>query len=264
MDLPTTIGLLLSFFVGITLGFMGSGGSILTVPILVYIVGVQPVVATAYSLFIVGSTALTGSVLNSKDKNIDFNTALLFGIPSLLTVFMTRSVIVPAISETIRLSETISFSKNTFIMVLFAIVMLFSALKMIQNKVRVTQDDNQEINHFWIVLQGGIVGLVAGLVGAGGGFLIVPALMMFAKLPIRKAMGTSLIIVAIQSLIGFLGDVKHLTIDWTFLLMFCFCSIIGIFVGIRWSKKIVDAKLKKIFGWFILAMAIFILRKEIF
>lgn len=263
MEIPTIIGLVLSFFVGITLGLMGSGGSILTVPILVYIVGIQPVVATAYSLFIVGNTAFIGSIKNFKENNIDFKTAVFFGIPSLLTVYSTRAFIVPNIPDKITLFQSVLFTKDTFIMVFFAFVMVFSAMKMIQNKVRVQKIDTCEISFIWIVLQGILVGLVAGVVGAGGGFLIVPALMMFAKLPIRKAMGTSLAIVSFQSLIGFLGDVKQINIDWSFLLMFCLFSIVGIFVGLRWAKKIIDAKLKKIFGWFILLMAFFILTKEL-
>ena len=263
-DTSTFIGLILALFIGVTLGLIGSGGSILTVPILVYVVGLNPVIATAYSLFIVGSTAFVGSIRHTLDKNVVFKIVALFGIPSLLSVFFTRSQLVPLLPDEFILKNNFIIPKSTLIMIFFAVVMFAAASRMIK-KPRQKNIGKQEITTAAIplIFQGVLIGMVSGIVGAGGGFLIVPALLFFANLPMRKAVGTSLTIVAIQSLAGFAGDLSYQHIDWPLILSFSAISILGLFIGIRLSKRIIDGNLQKIFGWFILIMALYILSKEI-
>lgn len=265
MEIFEILGVFLALLIGVSLGLIGSGGSILTVPILVYVVGVDPILATAYSLFIVGSTSLVGSIKNTIEGNVHFKIALLFGIPSLIAVFLTRAELVPLLPDYIVLSNKTEISKSKLIMVFFSIVMFAASSRMIR-KPRHKNIAKQEILTSFIPLasQGLLIGTISGLVGAGGGFLIIPTLVFFANLPMKKAIGTSLTIIACQSLIGFTGDLSHQEIDWKLLLSFSSVSIIGIFIGMKLSKKIMDGNLRRIFGWFILAMSIYIIIKEIF
>ncbi len=261
------IGFLLAALVGISLGLIGSGGSILTVPILVYVMGVNPVLATAYSLFIVGSTALVGGVRNAMQKRVDFKTVLIFGIPSIATVYSTRLWIVPKIPSEILSIGGIVITKSIALMVLFAIVMILASISMIRQGKKSVDDESVNLvyNYPMILLEGTLVGLLAGLIGAGGGFLIIPALVILAKMPMKLAIGTSLFIIAINSLIGFTGDLQgEQIIDWNLLLTFTGFAVVGIFIGIILSKKIPGEKLKKAFGWFVLIMGLYIIVKELF
>lgn len=262
MDYTAIIGYSLALLIGISLGLIGSGGSILTVPILVYIMKVEPFVATAYSLFIVGSTSLVGGIKNYIDKKVDVKAVALFGIPSVITVYITRAFLLPLVPDVIIIGKW-GLDKNIALMILFALVMFTSATKMIRPKPQ-QEIQNQKPALSGLLTQGVLIGLLAGTVGAGGGFLIIPALVLFANMPMREAVGTSLCIIAIQSLIGFLGDLGHTDIDWNMLLIFSSISIIGIFIGIYLTKFVPDKNLKKGFGYFVLTMAIYILVKEVF
>lgn len=266
MDVSQIGGYFLAILVGVSLGLIGSGGSILSVPILVYIMGVNPVFATAYSLFIVGSSALVGGIKKAINKEVDFKTVALFGIPSIVAVFLTRSFLVPNIPEVIFKTGNFELTKPIAIMILFAIVMILSALKMIHSDGVEKEPTNTIKNKYVkITIQGLIIGVVAGTVGAGGGFLIIPALVLLVRMPMKIAIGTSLFIVAVQSLIGFTGDLLlNSAMDWNLLLLFTLCSIIGIFIGNYLSKKISGDKLKVGFGWFVLVMGIYIIIKELF
>ncbi len=253
--------------IGITLGLIGGGGSILTVPVLVYLMGLDPVMGTAYSLFVVGSTSVAGSITFYRRKLVSLKTAVIFGIPSIIMVYTTRRFIVPAIPEEIFQVGDSMVTKDLFLMVLFALLMVFASYSMIKGKKKVVdeaQPTEQKFNYPGILLEGAVVGLLTGLVGAGGGFLIIPALVIFSKLDMKMAVGTSLVIIAAKSLIGFLGDVANYDIDWVFLAIFTSISIVGIFLGAALSKKVSGEKLKKSFGWFVLAMGIYILIKELF
>ncbi|MDI1255680.1 MAG: sulfite exporter TauE/SafE family protein [Flavobacterium sp.] len=264
MEISHSIGYFLAVLVGISLGLMGSGGSILTVPILVYVMGISPVLATAYSLFIVGTTATVGSIRNAFENNIDFRKVLIFGIPSMTAVFLTRGYLVPFIPENIAVIGNFEITKSLAVMVLFAIVMLLSSYTMLRQQTsESTIVTTNKLNYPLIFLLGLGIGVVAGLVGAGGGFLIVPALVFLANTKMKRAIGTSLCIVALQSLIGFIGDLKNTAIDWQLLGYFTTASVIGIFIGLALAKKIPSGKLKKGFGWFVLAMAVYILVKEL-
>ena len=266
MELSQIVGYFLAVLVGISLGLIGSGGSILSVPILVYVMAVNPIFATAYSLFIVGSSSLVGGIKKAIHKEVDFKTVAIFGIPSIVAVFLTRSYLVPKIPEVVFSAGGFEFTKAIAIMLLFAIVMIMAALKMIQSSTAV-KEQTTSIKHKYlkITIQGLIIGVVAGTVGAGGGFLIIPALVLLVRMPMKMAIGTSLFIVAVQSLIGFMGDLlQNNTMDWNLLLLFTLCSVIGIFIGNYLSKKISGDKLKVGFGWFVLLMGIYIIVKELF
>lgn len=262
------VGFLLASIVGISLGLIGSGGSILTVPILVYVMGVNPVIATAYSLFIVGSTALVGGIQSATQKRVDFKTVFIFGIPSIAAVYITRMWLVPLIPQELFSIGSFTITKPIALMLLFAVVMIMASVSMIKSgKKNDSIDENapMKYNYPMILLEGTVVGLLTGLVGAGGGFLIIPALVLLARMPMKLAVGTSLFIIAAKSLIGFIGDLQGSeVIDWRLLGGFTAFSVVGIFIGILLSKKIPGEKLKKGFGWFVLVMGIYIIVKELF
>ena len=264
MELFQILGYVGALAIGLVLGLIGGGGSILTVPILVYLLFVNPVTATAYSLFIVGITSLVGAIKNIQKGLVDFKTAIVFAIPAFIAVYITRKYIVPAIPNEIFSVGDYVITKGIAIMIFFAFIMLLAAVSMIRNKKQETNSNSvANFNLPLIIVEGFVVGILTGIVGAGGGFLIIPALVLFAKLPMKKAVATSLLIIAIKSLIGFIGDIENMDIDWTFLLIFSSISVVGIFIGI-WLNKFIDGKkLKKSFGWFVLVMAVYIIYKEI-
>jgi uncharacterized protein len=262
------LGYVLAAIVGVSLGLIGSGGSILTVPILGYVMGIDPVLATAYSLFIVGSTALVGGVQSAIQKKVDFKTVLIFGIPSIAVVYVTRMWLVPLIPNELLSIGSLVITKSIALMLLFAAVMIIASISMIKPGKMKDQDDENvpmKYNYPMILLEGAVVGLLTGLVGAGGGFLIIPALVILARMPMKWAVGTSLFIIAAKSLIGFMGDLQGSeVIDWKLLGSFTGFAVVGIFIGIWLSKKVSGDKLKKAFGWFVLVMGIYIITREVF
>lgn len=257
------IGFAGALFIGVILGLIGGGGSILTVPIFVYILGINPIIATAYSLFVVGSAALVGAVRNAQKGMVDFKTGIIFAIPAFITVYLTRKFVVPAIPQELFSVGDFMVTKDIGIMIFFALIMILASFSMIKGR-KESNEQEVQYNYPLIIIEGLVVGFLTGIVGAGGGFLIIPALVLLAKLPMKKAVATSLMIIAIKSLIGFLGDVQNIEIDWTFLLGFTAISVIGIFIGLYLNKFIDGNKLKKGFGWFVLIMGIYIVLKEIF
>lgn len=261
------IGYFASILIGVALGLIGGGGSILTVPVLVYLFAIEPVVATSYSLFIVGLTSGVGSFAYFKKGLVNIKTAIVFGIPSIIAVFTTRALIVPAIPKEVFSVGNFLVTKSILMMVLFAVLMIVASYSMIKKEKKTTIDlpeEAQKFNYPLILLEGAVVGVFTGLVGAGGGFLIIPALVILSKLPMKEAVGTSLVIIAAKSLIGFFGEGEATAIDWQFLITISAFAIIGIFIGTALSKKIDGAKLKPAFGWFVLFMGIYILAKELF
>ncbi|EPR70580.1 sulfite exporter TauE/SafE family protein [Cyclobacterium qasimii] len=265
MDYIVLIGFASAVIIGVSLGLVGGGGSILTVPVLVYILGVEPVLATAYSLFVVGSTSLVGSFAFMKKHLVDYKTALVFAIPSFITVFLTRKFLVPALPDPLFEMGDWLVSKNIGIMIFFALIMLAASYSMIKGNGKKEAEENSKVkfNIPLIALEGLVVGLITGIVGAGGGFLIIPALVLLARLPMKMAVGTSLLIIAAKSLIGFLGDLSSQAIDWQMLLIFTGLSTVGIFIGSSLSNRINEKTLKVGFGWFVLIIGIYIIGKEL-
>lgn len=265
MEITEILGYLGALLIGVVLGLIGGGGSILTVPVLVYLLSINPVTATAYSLFVVGTASLVGSVKNFQKKRVDIRTAIVFSIPAFIAVYLTRKFLVPAIPETIFSVGDFTVTKDIGIMLFFAVIMILASVSMIlEPSEREAKPQKVKFNYLFITLEGAVVGVLTGIVGAGGGFLIIPALVLMAKLPMKRAVATSLVIIAVKSLIGFIGDVQNLEIDWVFLLIFTAISVAGIFLGI-WLNRFIDGKkLKKGFGWFVLLMGVYIFWKEIF
>lgn len=262
----TIIGYFASLLIGISLGLIGGGGSILTVPVLVYFFNVEPVLATAYSLFIVGSSSLVGAMPKYRQGLINLKTSVIFGLPAILSVYGTRKFIVPMIPDILFTVGNFEFTKGIFLMVLFAILMVAASVSMIKEKKgeQDQEEKEQSFNYPIILVEGIFVGALTGLVGAGGGFLIIPALVILSKLPMKQAVGTSLLIIAAKSLFGFLGDLGQREIDWQLLLIVTALAIGGIFIGDKVSKKVDGNKLKKGFGYFVMVMGLYILIQQIF
>lgn len=246
------------------MGLIGGGGSILSVPIFVYIFGFDAVTATALSLFVVGVTSSVGSIGFVKQKLVDFRTAFIFGIPSILGVVFSRRLVLPNLPHYIIHKYGITLTKEMFLLLLFAILMLIASYKMIRKIERVRTRSDNETNYTVLISQGLLVGIITGLIGAGGGFLIVPALVMLLGINMKRAVATSLFIISMNSILGFLTTLKMVKQDWNFLLIFSALSVVGIFIGISISKKMDGRKLKPLFGWLVLTMGIFIIIKEVF
>lgn len=258
------LGYTLAILIGVSLGLIGSGGSILTIPILVYLMGMEPLIATAYSLFIVGVSALVGGIRKAIDGYVNFKMVIYFGIPSIFMVLFTRAFIMPNIPDILWQYSDYSLEKSTFVMVFFAVIMLLASVSMIRNRDEDQYIQNGAFDYKTVFVKGLALGLVTGMVGAGGGFLIIPTLVISARMEMKIAIGTSLFIVAFNSLIGFLGylEVDEHPIDWPLLSFFSTASLVGIFVGAWMAKKIDGNKLKVGFGWFVLVMGFYILIRE--
>lgn len=263
------LGYFAAIFIGLALGIMGGGGSILTVPVLVYLIGVSPVLSTAYSLFVVGSTALVGASGYFRKGLVSVPTALVFLATSVAAVFLTRKFLLPAIPRELFTVGRLVFTKDLLVLVAFAGLMVAAATSMIRSRPGeadpgAARPQIPRINYPLVLGIGAVVGLLTGFVGAGGGFLIIPALVLGARLPMKMAVGTSLAIIALNSLIGFTGDLSAGTpIDWPFLLGFLAFALGGIVLGTYLARFISGARLKPAFGWFTLAMGAFILAKEL-
>ena len=267
MELVEIFGYLSALLIGITLGLIGGGGSILAVPVLAYLFSVNEKVATAYSLFIVGASALVGGVKQHLKGYVDWKTALVFGTPAIVGVTLVRHYVVPALPDVIFTIDAFEFTRRMGMFGLFALLMIPAAFSMLKKRKEKKNKENSTGNYRYslILIEGLLVGGVTGIIGAGGGFLIIPALVILANIDMKVAIGTSLIIIAFKSLLGFfLGDALTMDIDWSFLSIFTGISLIGIFIGSYLGNFIDGSKLKKGFGYFIFIMAIFIFYMEFF
>lgn len=258
------LGYLMAVVIGLVMGLIGGGGSILSVPVFAYIFSMDAVSATTLSLFVVGVTSAVGSVGFIRQGQVNFTTAFRFGVPSILGILFSRRVVVPHLPDFILNRYGLVVSKDMFILVIFAALMLFSAIRMIQKKERIRPQEQNVSSDTLLISQGLLVGIITGFIGAGGGFLIVPALVMLVGMRMKQAVATSLFIIAINSLIGFISSLDSVAVDWVFLLSFTALSVVGILLGVRMARKIEGRKLKPIFGWFVLVMGIWIIIKELF
>lgn len=253
-----------ALFIGLIMGVLGGGGSILAVPILAYIFHFDEKIATAYSLFIVGATGLVGGIKQTWNKMVDWKAALNFGLPAVLGITLTRAFIIPALPEILFKIGDFEFTRRMGMFGLFAALMILAAFSMLSDKKekKITAQSKAKF-HPLMLSEGFFIGALTGLVGAGGGFLIVPALMVIAQLDMKKASATSLVIIALNSLTGFfLGDSTKIAIDWNFLGIFVGIAMVGIIIGTILNKYLPVKLLKKIFAYFIIVMAIFIFIEE--
>ncbi|RXJ49662.1 sulfite exporter TauE/SafE family protein [Gelidibacter gilvus] len=265
MELIEIFGYISALAIGISLGIIGGGGSILAVPVLAYLFSIDEKAATAYSLFIVGASALVGGFQQHRKGFVDWRTAFVFGVPSIVGVALVRYFVIPALPELFFTLGDFEFTRRMGMFGFFALLMIPAAISMLKENKKTVSDKTQKVkyNYPLIVLEGLLVGGITGLIGAGGGFLIIPALVILAKVEMKVAVGTSLMIIAFKSLLGFfLGDALTMTIDWAFLAFFTGLSFVGIFIGSYLSNFINGKKLKKAFGYFIFVMAFFIFYME--
>ena len=254
-------GYLLAVLIGIFLGIFGGGGSLLAVPVFAYIFSLDEKVATAYSLFTVGISSIVGTI--KQLGNIEWKVTLIFGIPSIIAVWLVRFFIIPNLPEIIFDNETFIITRRMLIFGIFTFLLLISSFSMIYETNKNVKPINIKNFYVLIIIEGFIVGGLTGFVGAGGGFLIIPALVILIGLDIKKAIATSLIIIALKSTFGFfLGDVMVMNIDWDFLVYFTLLTTLGAIIGTYFGKSIDKLKLKKWFGIFIMVIAISILFKE--
>lgn len=260
------LGYIGAVFIGITLGLLGGGGSVLGVPILVYLMSISPLLSTAYSLFIVGTTAGIGLIGKIRNGLVNYKIGLIFGLPSLLMVYLTRRIILPLIPQEIGKIAGINITKDLLIMVLFAILMIAAAYAMIVGKTYTTKGLKKlDVRRILIIIvDGAVIGFLTGMIGAGGGFLIIPALVILFGLDMKMAVGTSLFIITMKSLVGFIGDVQITeNIDWNFLITFTGLSIVGVLIGNKLTSFVSSKGLKTLFGYILLILACFIIIKEI-
>jgi uncharacterized protein len=262
-----TLGYFLAVVMGMVLGLLGGGGSILTVPILVYFFGLPAAIATGYSLLVVGITSLVGSVKYYRERLIDFRIALLFAIPSMIGVLVSRKYLLPVLPDNMSVFS-LGVTKDQVIMLFFAVLVLVISVFMFKAKEEDANKDSQasisKNKLYWIALEGFLVGVITGFVGAGGGFMIVPALMLLANVPLRKAIATSLVIISLKSLAGFVGDLSEGSqFDWYFLSVFVSITMIGVLLGTVLNKKMPVLVLRKGFAYFVFGMGLLIVVKEL-
>ncbi len=260
-------GYLLMLLMGGTLGLIGAGGSILTVPILVYLLQVPAVTATGYSLPIVGIAAAIGALHYRQREQIDLHATFIFALPALITVFMTRWWLLPVLPASIAVGGFL-ISKDTLILALLAALMLASARFMLDPAACENGPIAPQLKgtrrFMLLIISSAFIGVLTGLVGAGGGFLIVPALLCLFGLTMHTAIGTSLLVIAVNALTGFAGDLgAGFAIDWPLLGGLLALTLAGMGLGTRLNRRCDARQLRGGFGWVTLAVAAAIIAREI-
>jgi uncharacterized protein len=239
---------LLSLAIGVVLGMLGGGGAILTLPMLVYALGVEPKSAIATSLFVVGSTSLVATAINARSRVVEWRVGLTFGLAAMAGAFGGG-----------RLASLIP---APLLLIVFAVMMLVTAIAMLKGRSEASASAGGLAPGRVLALGAG-VGILSGLVGAGGGFLIVPALAIFGGLTMRKAIATSLFVIALQSFAGFAGHIGHATLDWTVIAVVTSASVVGMVAGTWASGKVSANSLRRGFAWLVIAMGLFVIAKQV-
>ncbi len=254
------VGHLFAVCIGISLGLLGGGGSVLALPVLVYIMGISPKPAIAMTLIIVGSVSLLGCIPHARRGNLNLKIAGIFGSATMVGAYLGARI------------ATLPFITSGFQMFLFGFSMLVAAGLMIYRSIKAKPESNEDelasIQYvkpackycwLWLMTEGIAVGILTGLVGVGGGFAIVPALVLLGNIPMRQAIGTSLLIIACNSVAGFLGYLGNVSLDWTLTVSFTFLAGCGTVIGAYLAQFISAQQLQKSFGYFLLAIATFVL-----
>ncbi|MEQ1879063.1 MAG: sulfite exporter TauE/SafE family protein [Bdellovibrionia bacterium] len=250
-------GYLFAVVAGSVLGMLGAGGSIMTVPLLVYFFSLTPILATTYSLLVVGLTAVAGAAFYWKLNLIDWKIVLKFAVPSAAAVLVVRHFVWPAIPLDLPF---LGITKNTFVMIALALVMGGSAWRMFKTAAAKPAERRIRI----VIPVALAAGTVTGLLGAGAGFIIVPSLHLVLNLPMRETVATSLVVIAINSLFGFSLDMfRGAYIDWSFAAAFLACTFLGVFLGNKFGKSVPELKLKRSFGLFVMITALLIVAHEL-
>jgi uncharacterized protein len=254
-----------SLGIGLSLGLIGAGGSILTIPVFVYILKKDPVSSSVYSMFVVGISSMAGSIQSILNKLVDFRAVLTFGIPSVIGVILARKTIFPIIPDELFSIGSFTISKSMLLMLCLSSLMILAARRMLKPMPKKNQVECEEKQvTASLLVRGLLVGMVTGLLGIGGGFLIVPALYLLVNLPVKKAIGTALLIITINSLFSFLNSYASMDLDWLLLIKFSIGAVAGIIIGTMLSRRIHGDYLKKTFGWVILSMSFYIMYKQFF
>jgi uncharacterized membrane protein YfcA len=238
----------LAVFVGISLGLLGGGGSILTVPLLAYVGGLDPKQAISTSLLVVGVTSAVGAITHARAGRVRWKVAAVFGAAAMAGAYTGG-----------RLAH---FIPGNILLIAFAVIMITAAVAMLRGRRDLADESGGPLPIGKILLQGGVVGMISGLVGAGGGFLLVPALALLGGLPMPVAVGTSLVVISMQSFAGFAGHLSGESIDWKLAAMVTAAAVVGSIAGGMLTSYVQPATLRKAFGWFVLAMAAVVLAKE--
>lgn len=254
------LGYIATILMGFSLGAVGGGGSILTVPILVYFFKQDPQVATTGSLIVVGATSFVGALNYSRRGLVDFQTSILFAIPGLIGVSFVRGLLLPAIPEYIFSIGTYDLTKSGLILSSFAFLMMMASFSMIRPRKPAAESLNESITKKYgaVGIKGFLIGSVTGFVGAGGGFLIVPALVILLGLPMRRAVGTSLAIITFNSLFGFLVGASQTSLDWPQMSWVVVLGVVGLLLGYKITPQINEQRLKKGFGYLVLIVGVLI------
>ena len=259
------LGFVSVFFVGVMLAIVGGGGSILMVPILFYLFELPADVATSYSLFLVGLSAAIGAHQYHRRNEVHFKVGLTFAIPGFMGVFLVRKYLMPRIPNLFEVFDY-TVTKDQIILLVFAFLMLLASMSMIADRSQAAGAGRMTLKYKapLITVEGFLVGAVTGFVGAGGGFLIIPALVLLADLPMKQAVGTSLMIIAAKSLIGVTGDLGVIEVDLGFLGVLSAFSVFGIGVGSYFARFIKPEHLKPVFGYFTLIMGSVMMAQQLF
>jgi len=255
------IGYIALIGIGMVLALTGGGGSLLSVPILVYLFSLDVVTATSYSLFIVGTTSLFGAWLKQKDQRIDIRSGIIFTACSVVAIFSTRKWIVPSIPDEVFVYGNVALTKRVLILGVFALLAIVSSMAILLKRNYKTEKLEPPRLKMLVPVSFG-TGILVGFVGAGGGFLILPSLSFFARLPFKIALGTTLLVIGMNSLIGFVGDVLNYEINWSFLLVITALAITGMVIGNNYTNRIPIQRVRDSFGWLVLTIALAILVTE--